>query len=81
VCWCFAVATPHTQVVILGQRLSAQKWLSLLFLTVGVVMVQLPAGASGAALKFTGPEGASALAGLGAVGAACITSGFAGVCV
>ncbi|KAJ1743739.1 UDP-galactose transporter Gms1 [Coemansia sp. RSA 1821] len=72
------LTTALCAVAILNTRLSRTRWLALLALTVGVILVQLPSSnaptsggqASGASLQFLG---------LLAVLIACILSGLAGV--
>ncbi|KAJ2850895.1 UDP-galactose transporter Gms1 [Coemansia brasiliensis] len=73
------LTTALCAVIILGTRLSGTRWLSLMALTIGVILVQLPSSsnepasggrASGVSLQFLG---------LLAVLVACILSGLAGV--
>ena len=76
-------------VLLLGQKLNARKWLSLIFLVIGVVLVQLNVSgtppATGTAATSEAAAAAAAAAGnrehigLLAVVAASCTSGFAGV--
>lgn len=67
------LTTALLSVIMLGRTLNCGKWLSLLALTVGVMLIQFPRGSSG--VKSPG----SPLIGLSAIIGACFTSGFAGV--
>lgn len=58
----------------LGKRISPLKWLSLLVLVAGVVLVQLPQMAAPTAIAAGNP-----VVGLAAVITACFMSGFAGI--
>ena len=63
-------------VTMLGKRISATRWFSLVVLVAGIVLVQLPSLAAGAS-KAT--VAGNPVVGLSAVIAACFLSGFAGV--
>ncbi|KZS91105.1 nucleotide-sugar transporter [Sistotremastrum niveocremeum HHB9708] len=69
------LTTAFFSVVMLHKPLSRTKWLSLLLLAVGVGVVQVQTG-SGKSMRS---HGMSPLKGFGAVLAACMTSGLAGV--
>ncbi|EJD74349.1 UGT1 protein [Loa loa] len=76
------LTTALFSVTLLGKKLNSQKWISLLLLTVGVALVQLPDDFG----KITSSTTSSALStdsdkmvGLITVIAACFSSGFAGV--
>ncbi|PAV58552.1 hypothetical protein WR25_01335 [Diploscapter pachys] len=71
------LTTAMFTVTMLGRSLNALKWFSLLLLTCGVALVQLPADSS----KPTASDNntSDSLMGLLAVLAACFSSGFAGV--
>ncbi|KAI5817391.1 nucleotide-sugar transporter-domain-containing protein [Pyronema omphalodes] len=78
------LTTALFSVTMLGRRLSALKWISLLTLTAGVAIVQLPAG-SGHQKRSGGFDGGSEVDGMDrnkgllAVIVACMLSGLAGV--
>ncbi|RXW13210.1 hypothetical protein EST38_g12645 [Candolleomyces aberdarensis] len=73
--------------ILLRKRLSLTQWLSLLFLAIGVGIVQIQAGVQALAYLGSGPSlvklgsgsSTSPLKGLSAVTAACFTSWLAGV--
>jgi len=67
------LTTAAFSVLLLKKELSCLQWFSLLLLSVGVALVQIPSG--GVALGQTGDQ----LTGLMAVLTACLSSGFAGV--
>ncbi|KAI9228307.1 MAG: nucleotide-sugar transporter-domain-containing protein [Piptocephalis tieghemiana] len=69
------ITTALCSVAMLGARLTGLKWISLILLTAGVALVQLPAEASD---KEVGSLG-SQMTGLLAVSCACLLSGLAGV--
>ena len=73
------ITTAGFSVLLLNRDLSRMQWSSLLLLTVGVVLVQWPAGAGQASAAVVDSEDQSPLAGLAAVLVACVSSGFAGV--
>jgi UDP-sugar transporter A1/2/3 len=73
------LTTAVFSVVMLGKKLDATKWLSLLLLTAGVVIVQMPAGGSTTTVTDAEEDEGNPYLGLGAVIFACCTSGFAGV--
>eukprot|EP00928_Gymnodinium_smaydae_P018622 TRINITY_DN17099_c0_g4_i1.p1 TRINITY_DN17099_c0_g4~~TRINITY_DN17099_c0_g4_i1.p1 ORF type:complete len:348 (+),score=46.82 TRINITY_DN17099_c0_g4_i1:153-1196(+) len=68
------LSTALLSVMILGKRLSALKWVSLLVLTVGVVLIQRKDDAANAVVV-----GQRRALGIFAVLMACMTSGLAGV--
>ncbi|KIJ69314.1 hypothetical protein HYDPIDRAFT_80759 [Hydnomerulius pinastri MD-312] len=77
------LTTAAFSVLLLRKQLSASQWLALLFLAIGVGIVQIQTGASDTAqaassLLFQGTS-MNALKGFLAVVAACFTSGLAGV--
>lgn len=67
----------------LGKRLNRYQWISLVFLMIGVALVQMPAKSESAATAAPKSEEhhsmSSQLVGLLAVISACVTSGFSGV--
>lgn len=71
---CKILTTALFAVIMLGQRLSALKWLALFILTAGVACVQIPTANTRAVVQ----QGNYAL-GMVSVGVACVCSGFAGV--
>ncbi|KAJ2359309.1 UDP-galactose transporter Gms1 [Coemansia erecta] len=76
------LTTAVCSVAILGTQLSLQRWISLVVLTLGIILVQFPADSPDAIND--GPETSSAsysvqFAGLLAVFVACVLSGLAGV--
>ncbi|KHN81593.1 UDP-N-acetylglucosamine transporter [Toxocara canis] len=75
------LTTAFFSVTMLSKKLNAVKWISLIMLTAGVALVQLPSDKGGAnAKEKSGAVGESdRLIGLLAVLAACFSSGFAGV--
>ncbi|GAA6016627.1 hypothetical protein JCM11491_006023 [Sporobolomyces phaffii] len=74
------LTTALFSVVLLRRRLSAKKWFALLFLAAGVGVVQLQStAAAGGAKASHGEQEMDKFKGLLAVGAACMTSGLAGV--
>eukprot|EP00931_Biecheleriopsis_adriatica_P077914 TRINITY_DN51391_c0_g1_i1.p1 TRINITY_DN51391_c0_g1~~TRINITY_DN51391_c0_g1_i1.p1 ORF type:complete len:352 (+),score=54.56 TRINITY_DN51391_c0_g1_i1:42-1097(+) len=70
------LTTAVLSVVILSKALGCTKWLSLLLLTAGVALIQLPRGDTSTS---TAPSEGNAAVGLTAVLSACVTSGLAGV--
>ncbi|KAL3993791.1 Nucleotide-sugar transporter family protein [Acanthocheilonema viteae] len=76
------LTTAIFSVTLLGRKLNSQKWISLLLLTVGVALVQLPTDlnkvTSSTAKSFLSTD-ADKMVGLFTVIAACFLSGFAGV--
>jgi solute carrier family 35 (UDP-sugar transporter), member A1/2/3 len=70
------LTTALFSVLLLRKRLSSTKWLSLFLLAVGVAIVQLQSGGS---TRISTHSSMEPLKGLGAVTAACFTSGLAGV--
>merc|ERR1719198_1643965 len=70
------LTTAVLSVIILGKALGPTKWSSLLMLTAGVSLIQLPRGESASSAQ---PENGNAAVGLVAVLSACVTSGLAGV--
>jgi solute carrier family 35 (UDP-sugar transporter), member A1/2/3 len=71
---CKILTTALFAVLMLGQSLSAKKWLALVILTAGVACVQIPSGSS------TSPAvQGNFVVGTVAVAVACVCSGFAGV--
>lgn len=75
------LTTALFSVVLLRRRLSGKKWFALLFLAagVGVVQLQSTAAAGGGGNKSHSDHDMDKFKGLLAVGAACMTSGLAGV--
>lgn len=75
------LSTAAFSVLLLRKQLSASQWLALLFLAIGVGVVQIQTGASDTSKIASLFQGASmnALKGFLAVVAACFTSGLAGV--
>jgi solute carrier family 35 (UDP-sugar transporter), member A1/2/3 len=71
------LTTALFSVMLLGRKLSSQKWYALLLLTGGIALVQLPTGEAWATKSSAGSL--AQLAGLTAVLVACILSGLAGV--
>lgn len=71
---CKILTTALFAVLMLGQSLSAKKWLSLVILTAGVGCVQIPSGTT----QTTSQQG-NYMVGIVAVAIACVCSGFAGV--
>lgn len=69
------LTTASLSVLILGTKLNADKWFALVLLTAGVVLVNT----SGNHAAMSEEAEGSATIGLSAVGAACFTSGLAGV--
>lgn len=77
------LSTAAFSVLLLRKQLSASQWLALLFLAIGVGVVQIQTGVSdtskiASSLLFRGTS-MNALKGFLAVVAACFTSGLAGV--
>eukprot|EP00437_Effrenium_voratum_P034990 CAMPEP_0181487050 /NCGR_PEP_ID=MMETSP1110-20121109/47590_1 /TAXON_ID=174948 /ORGANISM="Symbiodinium sp., Strain CCMP421" /LENGTH=340 /DNA_ID=CAMNT_0023613487 /DNA_START=20 /DNA_END=1042 /DNA_ORIENTATION=- len=68
------LTTAVLSVIILGKALGTTKWCSLLILTSGVALIQMPRGDVQAT-----PKQGNTMVGLVAVLSACITSGLAGV--
>uniref|UniRef100_A0A0R3RYX1 UDP-N-acetylglucosamine transporter n=1 Tax=Elaeophora elaphi TaxID=1147741 RepID=A0A0R3RYX1_9BILA len=75
------LTTALFSVTLLGRKLNSQKWISLLLLTVGVALVQLPKdlGNVSSSAKSTPSTDSDKMVGLLTVIAACFSSGFAGV--
>lgn len=85
------LTTAAFSVALLRKKLTSVKWLALLFLAIGVGIVQIQSSAgSGHAIHKSSPKGVGSahefhvhvmnpLKGFGAVTAACFTSGLAGV--
>ncbi|KAF5357972.1 hypothetical protein D9756_001497 [Leucocoprinus leucothites] len=73
------LTTAAFSVILLRKKLSTVQWISLLFLALGVGIVQIQAGAHGGAAGSTTAHSMNALKGFMAVTAACFTSGLAGV--
>ncbi|CEL99631.1 unnamed protein product [Vitrella brassicaformis CCMP3155] len=71
------LTTALLSVMILHKQLSLLKWLSLIVLTAGVALIQIPPSSNNAVKPDT--FGGSTAIGLAAVLAACFTSGLAGV--
>lgn len=71
---CKILTTALFAVLMLGQTLSAKKWLSLVVLTAGVACVQIPSSTA----KVNVQQG-NYTVGIIAVAIACVCSGFAGV--
>eukprot|EP00929_Paragymnodinium_shiwhaense_P105069 TRINITY_DN6997_c0_g2_i1.p1 TRINITY_DN6997_c0_g2~~TRINITY_DN6997_c0_g2_i1.p1 ORF type:complete len:396 (+),score=97.28 TRINITY_DN6997_c0_g2_i1:97-1284(+) len=71
--------TALLSVLILGKTLTVQKWLSLVLLVVGVLMVQCTKEGLALDQVATGGDLSDAMVGFCAVLAACFTSGFASV--
>ncbi|KAL7670111.1 hypothetical protein ACOME3_005051 [Neoechinorhynchus agilis] len=69
------LTTAMFSVLILHKKLSRQKWISLLILTIGVAFVQYPSDSA----QKPPRQNSSRLLGLVAVTLACLSSGFAGV--
>jgi len=70
------LTTAFFSVSMLGKKLNLIQWTSLLLLTSGVALVQLPKDSSGSAKES---DGSNQLVGFIAVLFACFSSGFAGV--
>lgn len=76
------LTTAAFSVILLGKKLTRGKWLALLFLALGVGIVQIQSSGGGSSASSTvssGHTGMSPLKGFSAVSAACFTSGLAGV--
>uniref|UniRef100_A0A915Q4G5 UDP-N-acetylglucosamine transporter n=1 Tax=Setaria digitata TaxID=48799 RepID=A0A915Q4G5_9BILA len=76
------LTTALFSVILLRKKLNGQKWLSLLLLTGGVALVQLPKGLDKAVASqpnLSLPANSERMVGLLAVIVACFLSGFAGV--
>jgi UDP-sugar transporter A1/2/3 len=70
------LTTAVLSVIVLGKKLSAVQWLSLLALTAGVAIVQVSTTSGGSS---SSKEAGNPVVGMLAVLMACVTSGFAGV--
>ncbi|ORY00831.1 nucleotide-sugar transporter [Basidiobolus meristosporus CBS 931.73] len=74
------LSTALFSVMLLGTQLSRNRWLSLILLMVGVILVQLPSNSEASTMNedesITNLQ--NPLIGFGAVIAACLSSGFAG---
>jgi UDP-sugar transporter A1/2/3 len=73
------LTTAAFSVMLLRKKLSTIQWISLLFLALGVGIVQIQAGAHSGAAGSALTHSMHALKGFMAVTAACFTSGLAGV--
>ncbi|VDM07488.1 unnamed protein product [Wuchereria bancrofti] len=76
------LTTALFSVALLGKKLNSQKWISLLLLTVGIALVQLPKDlgkVTSSTTKLSISTDPERMIGLLAVIAACFSSGFAGV--
>lgn len=76
------LTTAFFSVTLLSRKLNALKWLSLIMLTAGVALVQLPADQKSSTTKDASSSSLASsdrMIGLFAVIAACFSSGFAGV--
>ena len=73
------LTTAAFSVILLRKKLSTVQWISLLFLALGVGIVQIQAGAHNDAAGSAPMPSMNALKGFMAVTAACFTSGLAGV--
>lgn len=76
------LTTAFFSVTMLGHRLSAMKWLSLLVLMLGVVLVQLPPevfSADSTTIMAPQNSNGNTATGLVAVFVACLSSGFSGI--
>ncbi|TFK42507.1 nucleotide-sugar transporter-domain-containing protein [Crucibulum laeve] len=73
------LTTAAFSVLLLRKKLSPAQWLSLLFLAIGVGVVQIQDLAPTAATVSVGPKSMDQMKGFIAVVAACFTSGLAGV--
>ncbi|OZC05248.1 UDP-galactose transporter, partial [Onchocerca flexuosa] len=76
------LTTALFSVTLLGRKLDGQKWISLLLLTAGVTLVQLPKDLdkiTSSTTKSSLLPNSDKILGLLAVIAACFSSGFAGV--
>lgn len=71
---CKILTTALFAVLMLGQTLSAKKWLALVILTAGVACVQIPSSTTS-----TTKQPGNYMLGIIAVAVACLCSGFAGV--
>eukprot|EP01054_Gregarina_sp_Poly1_P010726 Gregarina_sp_Poly_1__10725@NODE_814_length_6190_cov_237_531439_g591_i0_p3_GENE_NODE_814_length_6190_cov_237_531439_g591_i0NODE_814_length_6190_cov_237_531439_g591_i0_p3_ORF_typecomplete_len379_score35_47Nuc_sug_transp/PF04142_15/1e03Nuc_sug_transp/PF04142_15/1_4e100CRTlike/PF08627_10/9_6e19CRTlike/PF08627_10/72TPT/PF03151_16/1_7e11UAA/PF08449_11/5_4e11SLC35F/PF06027_12/1_4e09SLC35F/PF06027_12/1_4e02PUNUT/PF16913_5/6_9e07PUNUT/PF16913_5/5_7e02EamA/PF00892_20/1_1e05EamA/PF00892_20/23TMEM234/PF1063 len=70
------LSTAILSVIILRRFLGADKWASLIMLTIGVALIQIPTDPSSAPVST---HGGNPFIGTVAVLCACLTSGFAGV--
>ena len=73
------ITTALFAVLILKQKLSGTKWLSLFLLTLGIAAVQIETTVSSDAAKDASPEYHNPIAGFIAIVVMCLTSGFSGV--
>jgi len=73
------LTTAAFSVILLRKKLSTMQWISLLFLALGVGIVQIQAGVHNDAAGSPPTPSMNVLKGFGAVAAACFTSGLAGV--
>lgn len=73
------LTTALFSVTMLSRKLNSLKWISLLLLTVGVALVQMPADKKGSSDSESGFMHSDRVLGFLAVLAACFSSGFAGV--
>lgn len=73
------LTTAAFSVMLLRKKLSSTQCISLLFLAIGVGIVQIQAGVHGLGTKSSPTYDSNALKGFMAVTAACFTSGLAGV--
>uniref|UniRef100_A0A8R1DQG9 UDP-N-acetylglucosamine transporter n=1 Tax=Caenorhabditis japonica TaxID=281687 RepID=A0A8R1DQG9_CAEJA len=73
------LTTAIFSVTMLGKSLHCYNWLALILLTAGVALVQYPSGGDSAKPQVPVHDTSDNVMGLGAVLAACFSSGFAGV--
>ncbi|KNC96579.1 UDP-galactose transporter, variant [Spizellomyces punctatus DAOM BR117] len=73
------LSTAIFSVFMLKKRLSWMQWVSLLVLTGGMALVQLPSGNSATKIEAGSKAATDRLIGLAAIALICVTSGFSGV--
>jgi solute carrier family 35 (UDP-sugar transporter), member A1/2/3 len=73
------LTTAGFSVLMLRKKLSAMQWMSLLFLAIGVAVVQIQSISGTTSTSSAGENTMDGMKGLLAVMAACMTSGLAGV--
>ncbi|CAI2164099.1 5456_t:CDS:1 [Funneliformis geosporum] len=73
------LTTALCSVIMLRTSLSGLKWSSLVLLTFGVALVQMPSESSGSQTSDDDDANMERFVGLGAVAVACVISGIAGV--
>lgn len=73
------LTTALCSVIMLRTSLSGLKWSSLVLLTFGVALVQMPSDSSGSKTIVDDDASMERFVGLGAVAVACVISGIAGV--